>query len=240
MPALINNSTMEHRANYQNAPQHLVAVDSIVFGFDNDELKILLVRRPVEPQKGAWSLMGGFVQENEDVDESAKNVLRKLTGLSNVYLEQLYSFGNVNRDEGARVISVAYYALIKINDYDKEVVKTNGAEWFKASEHPSLVFDHNTMIKTAIDKIMRKCRTQPIGFELLPEKFTIPQLQSLYEAILMKKLDKRNFRKKILSLNLLDKLEEKNKENSKKGAYYYQFNKSKYETLSLQGFSFEL
>lgn len=231
---------MEHTINYANAPQHLVAVDSIVFGFDNYELKILLIRRPVEPNKGEWSLMGGFVQDYEDVDAAAKNVLLKLTGLSDVYLEQLYTFGNVNRDAGARVISVAYYSLIKINDYDKEVVRKNGAEWFKASEHPSLVFDHNDMVQNAISKLRRKCRTQPIGFELLPEKFTIPQLQSLYEAILMKPLDKRNFRKKMLSMNLLDKLEEKDKESSKKGAYYYKFNNLKYENLSQQGFTFEL
>lgn len=231
---------MEFNVSYKSAPQHLVAVDSIVFGFDNDDLKILLIKRPVEPQKGDWSLMGGFVQEGESLDSAAKRVLLKLTGLSDVYLEQLYSFGEVDRDPGARVISVAYYSLIKINEYDKEVVKRNGAEWFKASEYPTLVFDHNDMVQMAINKIRRKCLTQPIGFELLPEKFTIPQLQSLYEAILMKSLDKRNFRKKMLSMDLLDKLDEKDKLNSKKGAYLYKFNKFKYETLSQQGFIFEL
>jgi ADP-ribose pyrophosphatase YjhB (NUDIX family) len=222
------------------AAKHLVAVDCIVFGFDNEDLKILLVRRPIEPQKGDWSLMGGFVQEGESLDDASKRVLFTLTGLSNVYLEQLYTFGDVHRDPVDRVISVAYYALIKINDYDREIVRRNGAQWFKASAYPKLIFDHDLMVQTAINKLRRKCRTQPIGFELLPEKFTIPQLQSLYEAILMQPLDKRNFRKKILSMNLLDKLDEKDKENSKKGAYLYRFNREKYEILTSKGFSFEI
>ncbi len=221
-------------------PKHYVAVDCIVFGFDNEDLKILLVKRPIEPQKGEWSLMGGFVQEGESIDEASKRVLYSLTGLRNVYLEQLYTFGDIDRDPVARVISVTYYALIKISDYDRDIVRHNGAQWFKASQHPPLIFDHDTMVETAINKLRRKCRTQPIGFELLPERFTIPQLQNLYEAILMQPLDKRNFRKKILSMNLLDKLDEKDKENSKKGAYLYRFNREKYEMLTSKGFSFEI
>jgi 8-oxo-dGTP diphosphatase len=231
---------MNLKNTYSSESTHYVAVDSIVFGFDAEDLKILLVKRTFEPFKGDWSLMGGFVNEGENLDDSAKRILLKLTGLNNVYLEQLSTFGNVLRDPVARVISVAYYSLIKINDYDKEVVKQNGAEWFKVSSYPKLIFDHEEMVQTAISKLRRRCRTQPIGFELLPEKFTIPQLQSLYEAILMQKLDKRNFRKKILSMNLLDKLNEKDKENSKKGAFLYKFNKDKYEQLSSKGFNFEI
>jgi len=231
---------MEFIKKYTQAHPHLVAVDCIVFGFDNEDLKILLIKRPIEPIKGQWSLMGGFVQEGESLDEASKRVLYMLTGLTNVYLEQLYTFGDIDRDPVARVISVAYYALIKIKDYDEKIVKNNSAEWFKVSNYPKLIFDHETMVQTAINKLRRKCRTQPIGFELLPEKFTIPQLQSLYEAILMQKLDKRNFRKKILSMNLLDKLSEKDKGNSKKGAYLYKFNKEKYEILTSKGFSFEI
>ncbi len=226
--------------SYTSAPKHLVAVDCIVFGFDNEDLKILLVRRPIEPVKGEWSLMGGFVQEGESLDDASKRVLYALTGLHDVYLEQLYTFGEVDRDPVDRVISVAYYALIKIADYDREIVRENGAQWFKVTDYPKLIFDHDRMVQTAISKLRRKCRTQPIGFELLPEKFTIPQLQNLYEAILNQKLDKRNFRKKILSMNLLDKLDEKDKENSKKGAFYYRFNKEKYELLTSNGFSFEI
>jgi 8-oxo-dGTP diphosphatase len=232
--------TTNKNYTYLTETTHFVAVDSIVFGFDAEDLKILLVKRTIEPSKGEWSLMGGFVKKGENLDDSAKRILLCLTGLTNVYLEQLAAFGKINRDPVARVISIAYYALIKINDYDKEIVKQNGAEWFKASGYPKLIFDHEEMVQTAINKLRRRCRTQPIGFELLPEKFTIPQLQSLYEAILMQKLDKRNFRKKILSMNLLDKLNEKDKENSKKGAFLYKFNKDKYEQLTSKGFSFEI
>jgi ADP-ribose pyrophosphatase YjhB (NUDIX family) len=230
---------MEDKLIY-NSPKHLVALDCIVFGFDDDQLKQLLVKRNIVPQKGDWSLMGGFLQSDESLDEAAKRILITLTGLDNVFLEQLFSFGEINRDPVDRVISVTYYSLIKINDYDREIVKRNGAEWFPASNHPKLVFDHGDMTLMAWNRLRRRCRTQPIGFELLPEKFTIPQLQSLYEAILLQKLDKRNFRKKMLSMNLLDKLEEKDKENSKKGAFLYRFNKERYEQLTSQGFSFEI
>ena len=225
---------------YNSAPKHLLAIDCIVFGFDFDTLKILLFKRRIEPDKGQWSLMGGFLNENESLDDASKRILLLLTGLDNVFLEQLYTFGAVKRDPEDRVVSVVYYALIKINDYDREVVKNAGAEWFTASECPKLIFDHNEMLTTALNRLRRKCRTQPIGFELLPEKFTIPQLQHLYEAILMHPLDKRNFRKKMLSMNLIDKLEEKDWKNSKKGAFYYRFNKEKYEQLTSQGFAFEL
>jgi 8-oxo-dGTP diphosphatase len=230
---------MEVKLTY-NAQKHLIAIDCIVFGFEDDQLKLLMFRRRIEPGKGNWSLMGGFVRLDESLDEMARIILFQLTGLNNVYLEQLYTFGDTDRDPLERVISVTYYALIKINDYDREIVKQNGAEWFPAEKHPNLVFDHNDMARMALNKLRRRCRTQPIGFELLPEKFTIPQLQSLYEAILMQKLDKRNFRKKMLSMNLLDKFDEKDKENSKRGAFLYRFNRERYEQLTSMGFSFEI
>jgi ADP-ribose pyrophosphatase YjhB (NUDIX family) len=223
-----------------DAQKHILALDCIVFGFDEDQLKLLMIKRRIEPHKNDWSLMSGFVRVDESLDEAARRILLGLTGLSNVYLEQLYTFGDTYRDPIDRVVSVAYYALIKIDNYDREIVKQNGAVWFPAEGHPDLVFDHGDMAQMALNKLRRKCRTQPIGFELLPEKFTIPQLQSLYEAILMKKFDKRNFRKKLLSMNLLDKLDEKDKENSKKGAFLYRFNKERYEALTKMGFSFEL
>jgi ADP-ribose pyrophosphatase YjhB (NUDIX family) len=225
---------------YTGVAKHKLAVDSIVFGFDEDQLKILLVKRRIEPQKGQWSLMGGFLEDNESIDEAARRVLFNQTGLNDVYLDQLFTFGNIDRDPVERVVSVAYYALIKIKDYDREVVKSVGAEWFPASNHPKLIFDHNEMVNMAWGHLRHKCLTQPIGFELLPEKFTIPQLQSLYEAILLQNLDKRNFRKKFLSMNLLDYLEEKDKNNSKKGAYLYRFNNERYEVLSDHGFKFEI
>jgi 8-oxo-dGTP diphosphatase len=152
----------------------------------------------------------------------------------------LYTFGDINRDPGGRIISVAYYALIKINDSFQEILENNGAHWISVNNIPPLIFDHEQMVDTALNKLRKRCRTQPIGFELLPEKFTIPQLQSLYEAILMHSLDKRNFRKKILEMNLLDKLNEKDRSSSKKGAFYYRFNPEKYKDFTLQGFSFEV
>lgn len=226
-----------HYANY--TPVYL-ALDCIVFGFDNDKLKLLLIKRNFEPAKGLWSLMGGFLEPTESIDQAARRILTNLTGLPNVYLEPLQLFGALNRDPEARVVSSTFYSLIKIDDYDRNEVNTNGAAWFEVNEIPNLIFDHNAMVNTALAKLRRKCRTQPIGFELLPPKFTIPQLQCLYEAILDTKLDKRNFRKKILAMNLLDKLDEKDKLGSKKGAYYYKFNNQKYEFLTEKGFSFEI
>ncbi|MCK3685893.1 NUDIX domain-containing protein [Maribellus sp. YY47] len=227
---------------YRQEPRMHVAVDSIIFGFnENDyELKLLLLKRNFEPAKGQWSLMGGFVTLEESLDDAAQRILSNLTGLDDVYMEQLYAFGDPRRDPGGRIISVAYFSLIKINEYDKELVKKNGAWWVPLSELPELIFDHNDMVAKALRKLRIRARTQPIGFELLPEKFTIPQLQRLYEAIYQKPFDKRNFRRKVLTMGLLDKLEEKEKETSKKGAYYYQFNTTKYEELLRRGFNFEL
>ena len=227
---------------YQEHEKFHVAVDSIIFGYDEGgrELKVLLLKRNFQPAKGEWSLMGGFLKNNEAVDEAAKRILLQLTGLSDVYMEQLYTFGEVDRDPGARIISVAYFALIKINASDLELVKNHGATWIPISSMPSLIFDHSAMVDRALKKLQVRARTQPIGFELLPDKFTIPQLQGLYEAIYSKTLDKRNFRRKLLSMNLLEKLEEKEKESSRKGAWYYRFDQKKYQDLLNRGFNFEL
>lgn len=227
---------------YSKHPRILVAVDSIIFGFnENDyELKVLLLKRNFEPARGRWSLMGGFVNPNESLDSAAQRIVETLTGLEDVYMEQLYSFGEPDRDPGGRIISVSYVSLIKINEYDRELVKKHGAYWIPLSEIPELIFDHGEMVTKALRKLRIRARTQPIGFELLPEKFTIPQLQRLYEAIYQKPFDKRNFRRKVLSMGLLDKLDEKEKETSKKGAFYYKFNTEKYEELLQKGFNFEL
>jgi len=184
--------------------------------------------------------MGGFPKRNESLDHAADRVLKQLTGLQNVYMEQLYAYGSVDRDPGERVVSVAYYALIKIEDYDKALVRENDAHWCPISDIPELVFDHSTMVDKALRRLRRRARIQPIGFELLPEKFSLPQLQGLYEAIYQKELDKRNFRKKILSMDLLDKLEEKDKSSSKKGAFLYRFNPEKYGELLAKGFYFSV
>ena len=227
---------------YKEHEKFHVAVDSIIFGYDEGgrELKVLLLKRNFQPAKGEWSLMGGFLKNNEAIDEAAKRILNQLTGLSDVYMEQLYAFGEVDRDPGARILSVAYFALIKINDSDLELVKTHGAIWTPISAMPNLIFDHSAMIERALKKLQIRARTQPIGFELLPDKFTIPQLQGLYEAIYNKSIDKRNFRRKLLSMDLLEKQEEKEKESSRKGAWYYRFDATKYEDLLNRGFNFEL
>jgi hypothetical protein len=155
-------------------------------------------------------------------------------------MEQLFAFGDINRDAGGRIISVAYFSLIKINEHDSELVKKHGASWISVTQLPQLIFDHQDMVKKALRKLRIRARTQPIGFELLPEKFTIPQLQRLYEAIYQAPFDKRNFRRKLLAMGLLGKLNEKEKETSKKGAFYYQFNQQKYEELLEKGFNFDL
>jgi hypothetical protein len=227
---------------YSNDPKHFLAVDCIIFGYDitEKELKLLLIKRSFEPAKGQWSLAGGFVQQGEDLDEAAYRVLWSLTGLSDLYMEQLYTYGEFERDPGARVISTAYFALIGIHDIDKEKKELNGAHWRAISNLPDLIFDHRRMVDRALRELVEKVKVHPVGFELLPEKFTLVQLQNLYEAIYQKSIDKRNFRKKILSMNLLEKQDDKERETSKKGAWYYRFNEEKYREFTNNGFFFNL
>jgi len=227
---------------YANYPKLLIAVDAIIFGFNENELdlKLLLLKRNFQPEKGNWSLMGGFVSPEESLDDSAQRIVSQLTGLDHVYMEQLFAFGDIDRDAGGRIISVAYFSLLKINDHDSALVKKHGASWFSVNELPDLIFDHQEMVEKALRKLRIRARTQPIGFELLPKKFTIPQLQRLYEAIYQIPFDKRNFRRKLLAMGLLKKLNEKEKETSKKGAFYYRFNRPKYEELIEKGFNFDL
>ncbi len=225
---------------YRQYSTFYLAVDCIIFGFNGLELKILLIKRNFEPQKGKWSLMGGFLQQDESLDGAAERILFQLTGLRDVYLEQLYTYGDMNRDSEDRVISTAYYALIKIDNSKESEVNKHQAAWFEISNFPELIFDHNQMVDKALRRLRRKSRTQPLGFELLPEKFTLPQLQHLYEAIHQKEFDKRNFRKKILSFDVLLKLDEKDKAGSKKGAYLYKFDEKKYDALMSDGAQFVL
>jgi len=227
---------------YSEHPKHLVAVDCIIFGYDllEKEIKLLLIKRDFEPAKGSWSLAGGFVKANESLDDAANRILFSLTGLRDVYLEQSYTYGLTKRDPGARVISVAYSALIKIKDLDRELKELHGAHWQSLSRLPHLIFDHDEMVKKALSELQMTIKVKPVGFALLPEKFTLVQLQDLYEAIYQRKIDKRNFRKKILSMNILEKLDEKEKETSKKGAWYYRFNSESYERHRNQGFYFNL
>lgn len=233
---------LNHMKIYSGIPKHLVAVDCIIFGYDimEKELKLLLIKRGFEPAKGRWSLAGGFVYENESLEEAAARVLYNLTGLRNVYMEQNYTYGEVERDPGARVISTSFYALIKIQDIDRELAEKNGAHWRSISRLPELIFDHTRMVERALNELRQQAKVKPVGFELLPEKFTLVQLQDLYEAIYQRKIDKRNFRKKILSMNLLEKLDEKEKITSKRGAWYYRFIPEKYEVFTQKGFYFNL
>jgi ADP-ribose pyrophosphatase YjhB (NUDIX family) len=227
---------------YSNGTKHLLAVDCIIFGYDilEKEIKLLLFKRIVEPAKGRWSLAGGFVDQNESLDDAASRILRKLTGLESVYMKQLYAYGESDRDPGDRVISVAYFALITIRDINKELAEQNGVSWRSLSRLPDLIFDHPLMVKHALTDLQNQIKIRPVGFELLPEKFTLVQLQDLYEAIYQRKIDKRNFRKKILSMGILEKLDEKERETSKKGAYYYKFNEGTYKRLKQNGFYFNL
>ena len=213
---------------YNINPQFYVSVDCIIFGFDKGSLKLLLLKRNFEPAKGSWSLMGGFVQDGESVDDAAKRVLAELTGLENVYMEQVGTFGEVDRDPGERVISVAYYALININEYDRNLVQQHNAHWAEINEIPPLVFDHPQMVKQARIMLQKKASSEPIGFNLLPSLFTLFQLQSLYEAIYGEPLDKRNFRKRVADLNYIEKTDKIDKTGSKRGADLYKFNENAY------------
>ncbi|TLP72744.1 NUDIX hydrolase [Maribacter sp. ACAM166] len=226
--------------NYNKEDKILLAVDCIIFGFDKEQLKILLVKRDFEPEKGNWSLMGGFLKKEEDLDKAAIRILNHLTGLNNIYMEQVYSFSKVDRDPAERTISVIYYALIDIASHNKELLKQNPIHWFNLKDAPKLIFDHNRMVERAMSRLRKRALNKPIGFELLPEKFTMRQLQKLYEAILDRKLDKRNFINKFNSLDILIKLDEKDMSSSKKGAFLFQFNEKKYNLKVQEGFNFKL
>lgn len=225
---------------YANIEKFYLAVDCVIFGFDEDKLKLLLYKRDFEPEKGKWSLMGGFLKRDENLDEAAYRVLAKITGLRNIFMEQLSAFSDINRDKAERVVSIAYYSLINIHDYDAKLLKQYGAEWFPLGELPELIFDHADIVEKSLRRLKRKAKTQPIGFELLPETFTISQLKNLYEAIYQRTLDPANFRRKFMSMDLLNRLPIKEKNGSKKGAFLYSFDQNKYETFMSNGFSFDL
>lgn len=215
-------------AYYDINPRFYVSVDCIIFGMNEGELSLLLLKRNFEPEKGKWSLMGGFVQSNESVDTAAKRVLKELTGLENVYMEQVGTFGEIDRDPGERVISVAYYALINVDEYDRELVRKHNAQWINIDQLPELSFDHPAMIRKARELMRRKASLEPIGLNLLPRLFTLSQMQSLYETIQGEPIDKRNFRKKVAEMDYIEKTEMIDKSGSRRGAYLYQFNDKAY------------
>ncbi len=218
-----------------------LSTDCVIFGFDNSQLKVLLIKLNVEPGKGQWALPGSNILEDENLDVAADRVLKELTGINNIYLEQLYTFGNVNRFPLFRVITVAYFALVKIEDYvTKPGPKASDAKWFPIKKIPKLPFDHNEIIEYALKRLKLRLRIRPIGFELLPLKFTLSQLQSLYETIVGIEMDKRNFRKKVLGMGVLLQLQEKQKGVPHRAAKLYRFDKRKYDKLKEKGFNFEI
>ncbi|WP_162417965.1 NUDIX hydrolase [Cyclobacterium roseum] len=214
---------------YSSQTRVLVAVDCIIFGFDGQDYKLLLVQRGFAPEKEKWSLMGGFLQPTESLDEAATRILKQLTGLENVYLDQMHAFSRPDRDPVERVVGVVYMALIDIEKYEKQINDDFHARWFLMKELPQLIFDHEEMVQMALNRLRYKASLHPILFELLPEKFTLPQLQALYEGLFDTKIDKRNFTRKLLSSNILKKKNEKDKSTSKKGAYFYSLNEAIYK-----------
>lgn len=214
---------------YQHSSRILVAVDCIIFGFDGETLKLLLIKRNFEPELGNWSLMGGFLDADEDLHAAAVRILYNLTGIHNPYLEQLHTFSAVQRDPVERTISVGYYSLLNIDDQDPMALKEHNAHWIDLSSRPNLIFDHDSMVETALRQLRYKAALYPVGFELLPEKFTLSQLQKLYEAIYKVKLDRRNFSRKILTTEILRGTGEMNPASVTKKGQLYTLNQEKYQ-----------
>ena len=218
-----------------------LTTDCVVFGLDDDDLKVLLIQRGIEPFKGKWALPGGFIQVGEDIDTCARRELQEETGLKNIFLEQLATFGTPKRDPREHVVTVAYYALVNLIDHTPAAATdADNAAWFALDDLPKLAFDHAKILKAAKERLQGKVRYQPIGFELLPEKFTLTQLQKLYERILEHPLDKRNFRKKVTKLDILEETDEVEQDVARRAARLYRFDRSKYNTLLQKGINFEL
>lgn len=214
---------------YSGVHKAFVSVDCIIFGFEDNKLKLLLGKRQMDPGRGEWALYGGFVGTDESVDEAAHRVLCELTGLKNLYMKQVHTFGAIDRDPGERVISVAYCALINVKDYDESLLQEHGVQWVELNKIPPLYSDHNEMVNRAISMLRRRISTEPLSFNLLPDLFTLTQLQHVYEAVLGGEIDKRNFRKRIKSIDFIEKTELIDKLTSKRGAALYRFNKRMYE-----------
>ncbi len=222
-------------------PRPALTVDAVVFGFDEGDLKVLLIQRDLEPFAGRWALPGGFVRVEETLDEAVLRELREETGLERVYLEQLYTFGEPGRDPRERVVTVAYYALVKLGDHRvRAATDARSAAWFPVCDLPGLAFDHEAIIEVALRRLKGKVRYEPVGFELLPAKFTLTQLQHLYEVVLETELDKRNFRKKLLAMGLLVETDEIEQDVAHRAARLYRFDEGRYRQLKKKGFNFEL
>lgn len=229
---------MTHTYEY---PRPALSVDCVVFGIDDEDLKILLIERGIPPFKGSWALPGGFVHMDEDLPEAARRELQEETGLSSSYLEQLGTFGDVGRDPRGRVVTVAYYALVRLRDHRiQAATDACDARWFSVWDVPSLAFDHEAIVQQALERLKTKVRREPIGFELLPKKFTLSQLRGLYETVLEQPLDRRNFRKKILAMDVLEELDEVERDVAHRAARLYRFDERKYKRLAKAGRGFEV
>ena len=210
-------------SKYSSNQKITVAIDCVIFGFDSEKLNLLLFKRRVNPFKGSWSLVGEVLENDLSLDQSANEILYKLTGLENIYLKQLKTYGELNRDPAERVISIVYFSLIRVDEVFKEIKSKEDAKWFPFNELPELILDHSQMVQDSISQLRDIAKDQPLGFELLPKLFTLPQLQTLYECIYNTKFDSRNFRKKIISINVLEKTNLKDKSSSRKGAFLFGF-----------------
>ncbi len=212
-----------------------------MFALDDEDLKVMLIERDLEPFAGRWALPGGFVRVDETLEDAARRELEEETGLKGIFLEQLYTFSDVDRDPRERVVTVAYYALVNLEGHNvKASTDARNAAWFAMNDLPGLAFDHDLILNTALDRLRGKLRYQPVGFELLPTKFPLRRLQHLYEVVLDRQLDKRNFRKKILSMDILVELNAIEKDVAHRAAKLYRFDKSKYDRKIRQGFNFEV
>lgn len=218
-----------------------LSIDCLVFGYQDGEIKVLLVQRDTEPYKGHWALIGDLVEPEQNLKDAANNVLEKLTGLTDIYMKQFYTFGSVDRHPLGRVVTVGYFSLVNRTDY-KPIASSwaKSAEWFSINNLPELAFDHLKILLKGIETLKSEVRNKPTGFELLPKKFTLLELQLLYEALLGYKFDKSNFRKKILEMNILKPLKEVKDNVAHRPAQLFQFDERRYRMLEQKGFSFEL
>ncbi|MFD2941135.1 NUDIX hydrolase [Flavobacterium notoginsengisoli] len=217
-----------------------ITIDCVFFGFNKESLEVLLVQHAEGESKGKWGLLGGWLQIDESADDAAQRILQELTGLENIYLEQLKAFTNPQRVLERRVVTIGYYTLVNREDYNiKASLKVFEAKWFKINEIPDLIFDHNEILDFSLLQLRNRVRQAPIGFNLLPDKFTLLQLMHLYEEILGIELDKSNFRRKILHMKLLTALDEKQKDVSHRAAKLYKFDAEMYKKLTEKGFNFE-
>jgi 8-oxo-dGTP diphosphatase len=218
-----------------------LTVDAVVFGYESGNISVLLVRRKYQPFKNEWAIPGGFVLENENLEEAVQRELSEETGVKINYLEQLYTFGDLGRDPRGRVVSVAYFGLVKPNAFRLQAsTDAKKAEWFDIKKLPKLAFDHKKILKIAIDRLQGKITYEPIGFELLDKKFPFSDLEKLYTTLLDREIDRRNFKKKITSLKVLDELDEKVSTGRGRPASLFSFNKKRYFQLKKEGIIFEI